>query len=274
MFKRKNVLLAVAVSMLLAACGGGSDTPVTAVSSPAPLIPTATPPTADNSVLSGFLRLTSDQVMFSNTVITADQLASFPGDAGPFTTGTNAPLTQFGMRISPIGMDTADGQAKTARIAIDLTEKAASAAPGEQAEQLQLMIDKVTLTVSPAGAFSVAVPAGAKVYVHYVPATGAAVDATADAADLVRLDAVAGDGTSNMLVLDLETAITRALAGAAGLATAKNMAGKFDMLATLSNVAMRKADETTPVVGTSITVTNAGQAAVVGAGVAGVINVQ
>ncbi len=287
MFKPKKSLLSMAVpvalSMLLAACGGGSDdAPATAAGGSGAgtgSTGTTNTPVVDQTVLSGFLRLTADQLMFSNTIITSEQFATIAAGAGPFTKGTNSPLTQFGMRISPVGMETTAGQSATGRIAIEMKERATSAPAGAD-EQFQIMLDKVAVSTNAAGAFSVADAAGAKAYIYYKPATGAAINVTLDnAAGLVKLDPVLGDTTSNMLVFDLETAVTRALAAATGttattLGTLKNVAGQFDMNVTVSNVTMRRADETTPLVGTSITVTNAGQSAVTGAGVAGSIQVE
>ena len=283
MFKLKKTLLSlavpVAVSFLLAACGGGSD------DAPATIASGSTGQTGtdnaaiDQTVLSGFLRLTADQLMFSNTIITREQFATIPAGAGPFTKGTNSPLTQFGMRISPVGMETTEGQSATGRIAIEMKERAASAPAGED-EQFQILLDKVTMSANPAGGFSVADTTGAKVYIYYKPATGAAINVTLDnAAGLVKLDPVVGDTTSNMLVFDLETAVSRSLAASTGatattLGTLKNVAGLFDMSVTVSNLTMRQGDETTPLVGTPITVTNSGQVAVTGAGVAGSIQVE
>lgn len=274
MFKRKNVLLAVAVSVLLAACGGSDD--------PAPSASTGgtnTPAgggntTVDNSLLAGTFTNVGDQLLFSETIITSAQLASFPGDAGPFAKGTNSPLSQFGIRLTPLNTATAAGQSKTARVGMELVERAASVGAGEQAETFQIMVNQVTMATDAAGALSVAIPAGSRAYIYYRPKTGAAINVNVDAAGLVSLAPVDGDTTSNMLVFNLEAAVTRALGSAAGLGTLKEIAGKFDTRATVSNVAMTRADETTPLTGTAITVTNSGQPAVTGSGVAGVINVE
>ncbi|MDO8299215.1 hypothetical protein [Lacisediminimonas sp.] len=283
MFKRKNLLLTVAapvaLSLMLAACGGSDDAPATSSGGTSTPAGTDTTPVLDQTVLSGFLRLTGNQLMFSNTIITSEQFATIPEGAGPFTKGTNAPLIQFGLRISPVGMETTAGQSATGRLAIEMKERVASAPVGED-EQFQVMLDKLTVSASPAGGFSVADATGAKAYIYYKPATGAAINITLDnAAGLVRLDPVLGDPTSNMLVFDLETAVTRALAAATGatattLGGLKNVAGLFDMRATVSNLTMRAGDEITPLVGAPITVTNSGQVAVTGAGVAGAVQVE
>jgi hypothetical protein len=281
MFKRKNILVAVAVSMFLAACGGGSDDGAAPAAAGAQATGGNNTQVLDTTTLRGFLRLTANQLQFSNTVITNEQLQTLTAGVGPFATGAAAPLTKFGFRISGVGMDGAANQSATGRMAIDLTERAGSAgiAAGQQAEQFQVMIDKVTLTANAAGAFSVADATGAKAYVRYQPATGTAVNFTVDnAAGLLSLAPVTGDTTSSMLTFDLETAMSRAIAAATGttkttLQTAKDISGLFDMKATISNVAIRANDETTVLTGQSVTVAGSNQAAVTGAGVAGAVKV-
>lgn len=281
MFKTKNVMLAVAVSMLLAACGGGSDSPSSSVGTGTG---TGTGTGSGNTAaaadaLRGSLVNVGNEIEFSDVGITTTQFSTLAGGVGPFARGTNAPLTNFGFRIAPQNMDGAAAQSKTASVSFDLSEQASSVGAGETAEALQILIDKVTVNAAADGTFSIADTAGSKVYVYYKPATGTAAVTSAAANGLVTIKPVAGDTTSNILSVDLETAVTRAIAASTG-ATAttmnqiKNSAGLFNMKAVLSNVHMFKADGTTTMDSTGVTMTQGGQISAAGGSASGVIQLQ
>jgi hypothetical protein len=282
MFKRKNLLVAVAVSALLAACGGGSDSP--ASTSAGGSSSTASGNTAAAaSALRGSLKNIGDNIEFSNVAIQTSQLAdtaTFPDGVGPFTRGTSAPVSNFGFRVQPQGMEGNAAQTTKASFAIDLAERAGTAgiAAGEQAEALQVLVDNVSVTANADGSFSLADVAGSKVYVYFKPATGAAVNASASATGLVKVAADPNDPTSAWLTIDLDKAISNAAGASTGttattLGKIKDMTGSFDFKSVVSNVGMTKADGT-PLTGTAITVTNAGQTTAAGGGAAGRIQFQ
>jgi hypothetical protein len=72
----------------------------------------------------------------------------------------------FGMRISPEDM-AADGQGQTkrVRVAVDMTEEAATVGGGE-AEVLPFLIDQVDLGVSGTGQLALTVPSRARLFVY------------------------------------------------------------------------------------------------------------
>lgn len=286
MFKRKNLLVAVAVSALLAACGGGSDSP--ASTSAGGSSSTASGNTAAAaSALRGSLKNIGDNIEFSTVSITTDQLAQngtpgseFPNGVGPFNGGTNAPWSKFGFRVQPQNMGGTAAQTTKASFAIDLAEKAGTGGigAGEQAEALQVLVDNVNVTANADGSFSLADTTGSKVYIYFKPATGTAVNASAAANGLVSVTPDANDPTAAWLTLDLDTALGRAIAASTGanattLAKAKDMSGTFTFKAVVSNVGLTKSDGTTPLTGTPISVTNAGQTTAAGGGVSGIVSI-
>jgi hypothetical protein len=288
MFKDKNALISLAVAVVLAGCGGGggggtpttaSTTTTTTTSTTATTPPVTTEPTVvvDESLMTGFFALVGNQVMFDGIAITTDQFANAsatPKGAYGFAKGTNAPLQTFGLRLRPEGMDIDAGQSKTARLALELKDRASGGL-----QTLQVMIDKVTISVSATSQVTVTVPADAKLYLYAKNSAGQSANVTAAnlSADMVKLTAITGDTTSHGFTLDLDAAVTAALGAAQGdtakLAVVnglKDFAGEFDMNVTLSNVAIQKSDAT-PLVGAAITVTGSGQPAVNGAGVKGIL---
>jgi hypothetical protein len=287
MFKDKKVLISLAVAVFLAGCGGGGGgTPSTASTTTTTTTTTTTPPVTppvvvvDESLMSGFLQLVGNQVLFNGIGITTDQFANAaatPKGAYGFAEGTNAPLQTFGLRVRPEEMAVEAGQSKTARLAIELKDRAVGGL-----QTMQLMIDQVTISVSATNQLTVSVPATAKMYVYINNAGGQNATVTVPnlAADLVQLTTIDGDASSHGLSLNLDAAITAAINAAQGdtakltvLNSLKDFIGEFDMNATVSNVVLQKTDGTA-LAGASITVTGSEQPAVNGAGVKGIINLE
>jgi hypothetical protein len=287
MFKDKNVLISLAVAALLAACGGGGggSTPASTASTSTTARTSTTTPTTpaptivvDESLMAGFMLLVGNQVLFDGTGITTDQFsntAATPKGAYGFAKGTNAPLQTFGLRVRPEDMAIDAGQTKVARLAFELKDRAVGGV-----QVAQLMIDQVTISVSATNQFTVSVPATAKMYIYVNNASGQNANLTVGslAADLVKLTTISGDASSHGFTLDLDAAVTAALAAAQGdtaklavFNSLKDFAGEFDLNATLSNVAIHKEDGTT-LAGAAITVTGSGQPAVNGSGVKGILN--
>jgi hypothetical protein len=287
MFKDKNALISLAVAVVLAGCGGGGGggTPVTAsttttTTATTPTTPPVTTPVVvvDESLMAGFFALVGNQIMFDDIAITTDQFAdatATPKGAYGFAKGTNAPLQTFGLRIRPEDMGVDAGQSKTARLALELKDRATGGL-----QTLQVMIDKVDIAVSATSQVTVSVPASAKLYVYAKNSAGQSTNVTVSnlAADMVKLTTISGDASSHGFTLNLDAAITAALAAAQGdtaklavVNSLKDFAGEFDMNVTLSNVTIKKVDGTA-LAGAAITVTGSGQPAVNGAGVKGILN--
>lgn len=290
MFKRKNVLISLAVALLISACGGGGgDDPAPAASTPPPAAGNPgggdqPPPVIDESVMAGNLQLVDPAVIFNITPTDAgipinvaqfEPNATLPDGAGSFARGTDAPIKSFGLRVTPEDMAPGGvGQAKRVRMAIDLTEEAATVAAGEEAEILQFMVDQVDLAVSDAGELSVSVPATAQLFVYTKNSAGGTANQTVTAlpADAVRFIGVDGD---QALTIDFDALFASLLASAQGdtaklavFNSVKDFVGTFGMGATVSNVVIQKAADAVAT-GSSITVTGSSQPAVTGAGLQG-----
>jgi hypothetical protein len=288
MFKHKNVLISLAVAALLAACGGGSDsTPATttaaatttpaattpaattpaattpaATTPPATTPPATTPVTVDNTMMSGDLQLASGELLVNGQQLPysafVDQGATSNGLFG-FQT-----LSSFGLRVKPENFAvSATDETKTVRLGFELLDKSTAGT----AETLQIIIDKVTVSVSATtGELSVSIPADAKMYAFAKNVAGTAnATVTAVPAGLVSLTAIPGDATSKALTLDVAGAINAAKAAAAANAavfTAVNdYTDRLTLNMTISNIALKSAD-TPPVAlaaGKDISVTGSGQ---------------
>lgn len=274
MFKRKNVLVAVAVSVLLAACGGGGDD--------APSVSaggTGTPSGggsnngATTGTFAGTYTLANDQILYAPTTagaVTLAQLAAAP--IGPFANGTSSAVAQAGFRLSsptlPAG--TAAGVKQDARMAVSFVEKAASVGAGEAAEALQVVVPVTFTTVNNTDgtqSATIAPTANGNAFIYYKPKTGAAQNISVPAAGLIKLSVDPADTTSQFVSIDLDAAVTKA---GAAFASSKDISGSFDMATVLSNVSV-KSEAGAALPTTNVTVTGSNQAAVSGSGVAGTI---
>jgi hypothetical protein len=289
MFKQKNALISIAVALLISACGGGSDDPALSNTTQPPASGTTPPPssgntppaTIDETLMAGNLQLQDPAVIFNGTPIRVDQFepnAGLPNGAGSFERGTNAPIQTFGLGVKPEEM-AADGagQTKRARLAIDMTEEAATVGAGEEAEVLQFMIDQVDLAVSGTGELSATIPSTAKLYVYTKNSAGATANMTVTdlPANAVRVVDVPDVFESRAITVDYDALFTRLLEAAQGdtaklavFNSVKDFKGTFGMSPTISNVAIQKPGDA-PAVGAPVTVTNSGQPAVTGAGLVG-----
>jgi len=299
MFNQKNALISLAVTVFLAGCGGGggSGTPSTASTTattttsstgttPATTTPTPTPTPAivvDESLMAGFMVLVGNQMVINGMNDRAFNLDQFndttrsPAGAYSFAPSTNAPISSFALRLHPEGMDIPAGQTKLARLAFEIKDRAIG---GVQA--LQVLIDQVEVSVSADNQFTVSVPATAKLYIYVNNRDGqsATLSVGSLAVDMVKIVAFAGDASSHVFTLNLEAAVSAALAGAQGdtaklavINSLKDFLGEFDASFTLANVTMHK-DDGSPLVGPAITVIGSGHPPVVGGGVKGILNVE
>lgn len=273
MFIRKNLLVAVAVSALLAACGGGDDAPATSVTAGtgtgtgtgtgggAGAI-AGTFPGAVNS--QGVVLLGSNTDFSVPVAMFATPPAEFPNGVS-FAKGTAAPIAQIGLRSTLSSNDgTTAGTTQNGRVAVSMVERASSVAAGEAAEALQVMVP-VTYTATATGA-TAAPTTGGQAVISFTPKAGAVQTATIDATGLVKSVPVPDDPTSSYLTVDLDAAIARAGTALTGV---QAMAGSFDTGLTFSNIPVLGAGGAA-LTGPAITVNGT---EVTGGGVAGRVNV-
>ncbi len=269
MFKRKNVLVAAAVSVLLAACGGGSDSPAVTAGTGGTGTGSGGGDGATTGTFAGVYTLAGDQILFAPSPDQAVTLANLNTTIGPFANGVNSPVAQTGFRLSTpeLPNGTAAGVTQNARFAVSFVEQAASAAAtGDAPEALQVVVP-LTFTTTATGNATVAPTANGQAFIYFKPKAGAAMNVAVSAADLIKTVAVTGDTTSSFLSLDLDAAIAKA---GASFAPVKNISGTFDMAAVISNVTIKnQAGAALP--STTVTVTGSNQAPIVGDGIKGTI---
>jgi predicted RNA-binding Zn ribbon-like protein len=199
-----------------------------------------------------------------------------------FAKGANAPLQAMGYRINFAQTTPGTVQSMTGRLAFELQDQASVA----QREILRIEIDKITASVDINDQLTFTAAPDATVYVYAKNSAGlsATVNAPATAA-LIKQTAVTGDPTSTDMLLDVNAAVTAALAAASGtqaavLNTVKDFAAgveaPFEVALTLSNVNMVLGSNTaTALVGKTITVDGSGLPGVTGGGIAkGYLQVQ
>lgn len=290
MFEKNKLWMALAAATLVAACGGSSGggggggdddddddrTPV------------------EESTLQSYLNIQSDQMVVNRLVpieaYTSETLEGEPAggiygqDVG---TGDNgAPFRTFGLRIDNVAQaiegSTVAEETATGRLAISLTERAATVADGEQAESMQIMLTGVTLSTNAEGVVSASVAEGATMFVSGQPATGGAVSnidvaIPAGAIGVVQATGLDGGETAQAddvaLVFNLDAIFANAdEADAAELTKFAPLSGRFDM-----NFALSAADVYRDGVlldAQSISVTGNNMEAVEGSGIEGNIWIQ
>lgn len=309
MLKMKSAALSIAVILALAACGGSSDAvdPTAAPGTPTspggdntpppadpggnPTPPPEPPPPAD-AVINGDMVLGANQVLF-NDADPATEDGILPIDYPTFSDttrgaygiagGTNAPIQSFGLRVYPnANMYTGGAQSENIRIGIELVE-----VTGGQNRLIQMLIDKATFNISETGVLSVTVPADAQVHAVVRNAAGetATISAGGLAANTVRYVAIPDDPTSLGFTVNVDAAMSAAIAAATGadltvLQSAKDVEGSFNMRMAISGIQLlsETATELTlaaPLtVGTQPTLAGGSDPAVRdGAGVAGVLHI-
>jgi UDP-N-acetylglucosamine transferase subunit ALG13 len=280
----KNVAISIAVALAMAACGGSSSDPVEPVVPPAapggdtppttpPTTPPETPPTTPpaDATIQGDLTL-ANHVLFNGIGIDYAVFNNVELGAYGFERGTSAPLQTFGLRVRPnTNMWSGGAQSETVRIAIELADVASGTG-----QLIQLLIDQATLSISAAGALSVAVPDASRAHVVVRNSAGETVTAHSGSlpANVVRLTTVdVADPTSQGLTVDLDAAMAAAIAAAPeaqrpALLAARDVVGRFNLRMTVSGLSLI-GPTGTALVGQAITVGT--QPVVNGGGVTGLV---
>lgn len=308
-----------AVCMSLAACGGGNDAAApplsnatgaensagtgnptgasTPVSSGEPTSPpvsasTGTGTTGDGSgATSGgdaslpLLKLINDQIVFSGTIVTLEQIAASPGASGStgllFPRSAEAPLTSFGFRPQSNNRPTATGDTHRVSILLSLTQRPDTVPAGRTAQKFQFELDQVDMVINADhDVLKVSFPQGAQAWIYFKDGAGEEVNASTAAVtqDLVTLQPIADDTTSDYLSFNVQTVMQNIFAAAAGtpkqpvLAAISSMSGTFDVTITISGVVMD--DENLVALPTSsVTLANSTLPAVTGPTMSGAIDI-
>jgi len=187
--------------------------------------------------MAGDLVLDSDQVLVNGQLLPYSAFVS----ADPTSNGLygSQALASFGLRIKPENFAAA-GETKDVRIGFELLDKAT----GGTTETLQIIIDKVTVSVSATNDLTVKIAADATMYAYAKNAGGMAnATVTAVPAGLITLAATPGDPSSQTLVLDVSGAVTAAqgaaTANAAVFNAVKDYTDRLTVNLTISNVALK-----------------------------------
>jgi hypothetical protein len=280
MFRHKNALIAVAVAVLLAACGGGGSdsSPEAGVNPGTNTGGTNNPPpgqTVADVKLAGNLIL--DQVVANGTPYPIESFeGTTPNNQGFYGQDlgvSGSPLKTFGLKMMPDQVPTTGGSGN-GHIAIEIMDAAANSP-----QQFQVSIDRVDYKFSSDGNRTLTASAAktAKAYLHVRNATGGVADVVVDnlpdGVITVRSD-FADDAGFRGLIVDMDKLFAAAKTKAAGdaakttvLNTVKDFKGEFNMNATFSALNILRGAN--PSAGADITVAGSGQPAIKGTGVKG-----
>lgn len=212
-----------------------------------------------------YLSISNDQIAINGTTYTLAQFTS--GIA--IITAKQANLDTFAFTFlvngTPVPADVNGVQTATVSIALELTDTVASK------RVLQVAIDKVAITIDANKQIGISVPANAKVYVYGQTRSGVNANLTLSnvASNLVSVDS--NNGVSfNMGLLFSKIASTNQNAVLTDL---QNATGTLNVTFVMSNLDLRTSNAK-PAAGLSVLVTGAGQPAVSGQGVKGIVTVQ
>jgi hypothetical protein len=197
------------------------------------------------------LKLITDQVLFSGTAVTLEQIAAKPDAPGGtgflFPRSAESPLTSFGFRPQSNNRPTATGDTQRVSILLSMVQRPGTVPAGRVAQMFQFEFDQVDIVISADhDVVKVSFPPGAQAWVYFRNATGEQVNANTAAMtqDTVTLQPIFDDTTSDYLSFNLLPAMQTIFAAAANtpkqpvLATISSMAGTFDVKITVSGVVM------------------------------------
>lgn len=266
MLTMKNTAISVAVVLALAACGGGGGGDAVDPGNNPPNNPGGeNPPAQDAQFQNGNLALASGVVFENERPLPYDAFINTTAAGGLYgiTPGTNSPIQSFGLRLSQEGMQ---GQSNPVRIGIEIDDMASDA-------QMAVLLSGVQLSISEAGALSLAVPATATAHATVRTATNVSTNGSVTGLpeSAVRLIAIEGDSTSQGLIVDLEAVMGAIIAAApeaerAALRAATEFSGRHTLRMAISGVTLNVNGAATTA-GAPITVHN--QPALSGGGVSG-----
>ncbi len=231
------------------------------------------------------LKLITDQVLFSGTAVTLEQIAAKPdapdGAGLLFPRSAESPLTSFGFRPQSNNRPTATGDTQRVSLLLSMVQRPDTVPAGRVAQMFQFEFDQVDIVISADhDVVKVSFPPGAQAWVYFRNAAGEQVNANTAAVtqDTVTLQPIFDDTTSDYLSFNMQPAMQAIFAAAANtltqpvLATISSMAGTFDVKITVSGVVME--DQNLIALPTiSTTLGNSTLPAVTGPTMSGVIDV-
>ncbi|PUA20197.1 hypothetical protein [Glaciimonas sp. PCH181] len=217
------------------------------------------------SAPTNYLAITNDQIAINGTTYTLTQLTS-----GVIVTSAKvASVDTFALPLSingtPIPANANGIKTATIKVALELKDTAATN------RLLQVAIDTVTVTLNANGQLSASVPASAKIYVFGQTSSGVTANLTLSNPAATLVTAGANNTISfNMGGLFSQIASTTQNAVLTDL---QNLKGNLNVKFVMSTLDLRTSNGT-PTPAASILVTGAGQPAVSGEGVQGIVTVQ